>query len=182
MLGAGRASPSLYAADPRIDRLTPRGRQWMLTSVPPINDVTTDTHDPPRFVAVLPLRKGARTSSDYGGQAVAILQRAAWPDIVPIDTPVRRSQVHAAVRAVVAGRGWALVGDDEGAGRIEAIATTRWLRFKDDIVVRLRDLPGAGTRVDIRSKSRVGRSDLGTNARRIRTFVADLQRTLETQR
>ncbi len=152
------------------------------SAVPPINDVTTDTHDPPQFVAVLPLRKRARNPPDYGGEPVAILQRAAWPEIVPMETPVGRVQVHAAVRTVVAGSGWALIGDDERAGRIEATATTRWWRFKDDLVIRLRDLPGAGTRIDVRSKSRIGRNDLGANARRIRTFLADLRRTLGTQR
>jgi uncharacterized protein (DUF1499 family) len=67
------------------------------------------------------------------------------------------------------------VGDDAGAGRLEAVATTRWLRFKDDVVVRLRDRPDGGTRVDVRSKSRIGRSDLGTNARRIRAFLHALR-------
>ena len=72
--------------------------------------------------------------------------------------------------------GWRIVGDDAAAGRLEAIATTRWFRFKDDIVVRLRDRADGGTRVDVRSKSRIGRSDLGTNARRIRTYLTDLRR------
>jgi uncharacterized protein (DUF1499 family) len=78
--------------------------------------------------------------------------------------------------------GWRVVGDDVAAGRLEAIATTRWLRFKDDVVVRLRDRPEGGTRVDVRSKSRIGRSDLGTNARRIRTYLADLQTALAASR
>ena len=82
-----------------------------------------------------------------------------------------RAEVHAAARAAIARAGWQIVGDDAEAGRLEAVATTRWFRFKDDIVVRLRDRAEGGTRIDMRSKSRIGRSDLGTNARRKPDFV-----------
>lgn len=149
---------------------------WARTgrTVPPIHDITTDTQDPPQFVDVLPHRRGARNPPEYDGQAAAVLQRAAWPDLGPLDTAAARPQVHAAARDAMRRAGWQIVGDDQSAGRLEAIATTRWFRFKDDIVVRLRDRPGGGTRVDVRSKSRLGRSDLGTNARRIQAFLADL--------
>ena len=74
-----------------------------------------------------------------------------------------------------AGRmGWEIVAVDREAGRVEAIATTFWLRFKDDVVILVREHAG-GTRVDVRSKSRVGVGDLGTNARRIRRFLAALR-------
>ena len=59
-------------------------------------------------------------------------------------------------------------------GRLEATARTRWFGFRDDVVVRVRP-DGAGSRVDVRSVSRVGRSDLGTNARRIRGFMDALR-------
>jgi len=150
---------------------------WARTgrSVPPIHDITTDTVDPPQFVDVLPHRAGARNPPEYDGEAVAGQQRAAWPDLVPLTVPTPRTRVHAAVRTIMERSGWQVVGDDAAAGRLEAVATTRWFRFKDDVVVRLRDRQGGGTVVDMRSKSRIGRSDLGTNARRIRTFLADLQ-------
>jgi uncharacterized protein (DUF1499 family) len=148
-------------------------------TVPRIHDITTDTDDPPVFVAVLAHRQGAWNPADYDGPAVAAQQRAAWPDLGPLDLTAPRSRVHAAARAEIAHRGWRLVGDDAAAGRLEAIATTRWLRFKDDVVVRLRDRPDGGTRVDMRSKSRIGRSDLGTNARRIRTFLRALRARIE---
>lgn len=153
---------------------------WARTgrTVPPIHDITTDTQDPPQFVDVLPHRRGARNPPEYDGAAVAAQQRAAWPDLGPLDTAVDRRRVHTSARDVMQRAGWHIVGDDQAAGRLEAIATTRWFRFKDDIVVRLRDRPGGGTRVDVRSKSRIGRSDLGTNARRIRAFLADLQSVL----
>lgn len=147
-------------------------------TVPPIHDITTDTEDPPQFVDVLPLRRGARNPPEYDGPAVAAQQRAAWPDLGPLEVGVDRARVHAEARAAMARAGWAVVGDDPATGRLEAVATTRWFRFKDDIVVRLRDRPDGGTRVDMRSKSRLGRSDLGTNARRVRTFLDDLRHAL----
>jgi uncharacterized protein (DUF1499 family) len=73
--------------------------------------------------------------------------------------------------------GWDIVAVDETRGRLEAVATTRLLRFKDDIVVRMRS-EASGTRIDVRSKSRVGRSDLGANARRIRAFLDALRQSL----
>ena len=147
--------------------------------MPPIHDITTDTDDPPVFVDVLPHRRGAWNPAGYDGPGVAAQQRAAWPDLGPLDVPASRDRVHAAARAEIVHAGWDLVGDDEAAGRLEAIATTRWLRFKDDVVVRLRERPDGGTRVDVRSKSRIGRSDLGTNARRIRTFLRALRRRID---
>jgi uncharacterized protein (DUF1499 family) len=71
--------------------------------------------------------------------------------------------------------GWTIVGSDPAQGRLEATATTFWFRFTDDIVVRVRR-EGAGSRLDVRSKSRVGRGDLGANARRIRAFAVEMQR------
>jgi uncharacterized protein (DUF1499 family) len=155
---------------------------WARTgqTVPPIHDITTDTHDPPQFVDVLPLRAGAMNPPDYAGEPVAAQQRAAWPDLGPLDTEIPRSRVHAVAREAMRRAGWRIVGDDATAGRLEAVATTRWFRFKDDIVVRLRDRAEGGTRLDVRSKSRIGRSDLGTNARRIRAYLADVRAALAT--
>ena len=150
--------------------------------MPRIHDITTDTLDPPQFVDVLPFRRRALNPPDYGGEAVAAQQRAAWPDLAPLETPVDRRRVHVAAREAMVRAGWRVVGDDVAAGRLEAIATTRWLRFKDDVVVRLRDTPAGGTRVDVRSKSRIGRNDLGMNARRIRAFLADLHAALAASR
>jgi uncharacterized protein (DUF1499 family) len=66
---------------------------------------------------------------------------------------------------------WKIVDDNPAEGRIEATATTRWFGFKDDVVIRIVPSAGNGSRVDIRSVSRVGLSDVGTNTRRIRAFL-----------
>ena len=145
-------------------------------AVPPIHDITTDTQDPPAFVAVLPLRTGAPNPAVYGGDSVAALQRKGYPDLVPLRVAAPPATAYAHALAEARAMGWELVAADSAAGRIEATATTPWFGFKDDIVVRLRP-DGAGTRVDARSVSRVGGSDVGTNAARIRSYLARLART-----
>jgi uncharacterized protein (DUF1499 family) len=141
--------------------------------VPPIHDVTTDLDDPPRFVAVLPRRQGAPNPAEPGGPAVAARQRAGYPDLAPARLPAPPDRVLARAVAVARGLGWEIVATAPAEGRLEATARTRWLGFRDDVVVRVRP-DGAGSRVDVRSVSRVGRSDLGANARRIREFLAAL--------
>lgn len=133
-----------------------------------LNDITTDLTDPPRFV----LQRGGPAHFDPAKTAA---HRDAYPGLaggavlaMPRDEAFRR-----AVEACEAA-GWHIVARDLGAGQIEAVATTRLLRFKDDIAVRLRSAGDARTQVDMRSRSRVGRSDLGTNARRIRRFLSQL--------
>jgi uncharacterized protein (DUF1499 family) len=139
--------------------------------VPPIHDITTDTADPPAFVAVLPLRAGAPNGSDYGGDSVAAQQRGAYPDIVPLRVAAPPAAAFARADAAARAMGWAVVASDAAAGRIEATATTRWFGFKDDVVVRVRP-DGAGSRVDVRSMSRLGKSDVGANAARVRAYLA----------
>ena len=141
---------------------------------PPIHDITTDTNDPPLFVDVLPLRAGARNSADYGGNRVADLQHAAYPDIAPVDLPIALAVAFARALAAARAMGWAIVATDTSTGRIEATATTRVFRFRDDVVIRIRPRDG-GSRLDIRSVSRIGGSDLGKNASRIREFIARLR-------
>ena len=150
----------------------PARQQAIARSLPPIHDITTDTDAPPAFVAVLPLRADAPNSAEYD-PGVAQQQRDAYPDLTPIlldDPPARAFE-----RALEAARGmgWELVGDDAAAGRIEATDTTFWYGFKDDVVVRVRPA-GGGSRVDVRSVSRVGRGDVGANARRIRAYRSRL--------
>jgi uncharacterized protein (DUF1499 family) len=142
--------------------------------VPPIHDVTTDPEDPPAFVAVLARRSGARNPIQYGGPAVAAQQRKAFPDLVPLDLAASPERAFPAIEAAARGLGWEIVEAVPAEGRLEATATTTWFGFKDDVVVRVRPRDG-GSRVDVRSLSRVGVSDLGVNAARVRAFLDRLR-------
>jgi hypothetical protein len=68
-------------------------------------------------------------------------------------------------------RGWRLIAADDEEGIILAEASTLALRFVDDVSIRVRLDEDAQTRVDVRSASRVGRNDFGTNARRVARFL-----------
>jgi uncharacterized protein (DUF1499 family) len=137
---------------------------------PPIHDITTDTQNPPEYVAVLPLRANAPNTTVYGGDKIASQQREAYPDLEPVMLKVPPAQAFERALAAVREMGWDLVGADATAGRIEATDTTFWFGFKDDVVIRVRPADG-GSRVDVRSLSRVGVGDAGTNAKRIRAFL-----------
>lgn len=145
---------------------------------PAIHDISTDTDNPPAFVAVVPLRAvDAQNPPEYSGPETAAAQKQAFPDLEPLLVTQPANVVFAAARDLVAEKGWTLVDASEVEGRIEATAETGWVRFKDDVVIRIQ--PGRDqTRVDVRSKSRVGRGDMGANARRVRDFLATLQARL----
>lgn len=141
---------------------------------PRINDVSTDTANPPPMVVILQMRGDAVTPPAYPGKTVADQQHAAYPDLAPIVLNVPPAEAFKKVDAVATAMGWDVVARAPTDGRIEAVDTSKWFGFHDDIVVRIRP-EGAGSRVDIRSKSRVGRADLGANAQRIRAFTAKLK-------
>jgi len=141
-------------------------------SLPRIHDITTDFAEPPEFSAVIPLRPEDSNPLEYGGPNVAASQAAAYPDIQPILSRFKPDRAYELARSLAHAYGWKIVREDRGAGEIEAVDTTFWFGFKDDISIRIRPHPG-GSRVDIRSVSRVGVSDVGTNARRIRRFMRD---------
>jgi uncharacterized protein (DUF1499 family) len=149
--------------------------QRLAASAPPIHDITTDTANPPVFDAVVPLRAGARNPLDYS-QEVARQQREHYPDITPLILELPAAHVFEQALQAARDSGWEIVAANADAGRIEATATTRFFGFKDDVVVRLTAL-GERTVVDVRSVSRLGRGDLGTNARRIRDYLARLSRS-----
>ncbi len=142
-------------------------------NVPPIHDISTDTETPPAFVAVLPRRANASNSAEYAGDSIASLQRAAFPDVQPILLSEPVNSAFSRALAAAKGMGWEIVAADSTDGRIEATATTTWFGFKDDVVIRVRPDEN-GSRVDVRSVSRVGRSDVGANAARIRVYTAKL--------
>lgn len=148
---------------------------WTARHVPMIHDLSTDTQDPPVFVALLETRKKAPNGAEYGGPEVAGKQAAAYPDIKPVDLDVAPAAAFDRALATARRLGWEIAAADASAGRIEATDTTPWFGFKDDVVIRISAAGGGGSRIDVRSASRVGKSDIGKNASRIRAFVRALQ-------
>jgi uncharacterized protein (DUF1499 family) len=141
--------------------------------LPRINDITTDPADPPEFVAILRLEDNAGRDMAYPGESFAAQQRAGYPDLAPIQLPRPPGQVFQDARRVAGELGWTIVAQDPMAGRIEATDTSGVFHFVDDVVIRIRPVPG-GSVVDLRSKSRDGQGDLGANAARIREFAKAL--------
>ena len=150
-------------------------------TTPPINDITTDLANPPRFVAAVRLRERAhatvppqyrREVPGPGGKMIDVpaLQEKYYPYIKPLFMAVAPAQALAKAERVAMGLGWRIDAYVPADGRLEATAHTFFFDFKDDIVVRVRP-HGTGSRIDVRSESRVGVGDLGTNAARIRLFL-----------
>jgi len=139
-------------------------------AVPPIHDITTDTANPPPFVAIAPLRAESKNGVDYNAAENAEAQQKAYADIQPLVTDVPPADMFKRAEATARAMGWEIVAAEAGEGRIEATDTTMWFGFKDDVVIRI-VAEGSGSRLDIRSMSRVGKSDLGKNAERIRAFL-----------
>ena len=157
----------------------PYRQQQIAAGVPPIHDISTNTEDPPAFLAVAPLRPAGANPLTYDGEETARLQREAYPDLMTMTYARSPDEVFEAALEVAGEMDWELVDANREDGRIEATATTRWFGFKDDVVVRLLPGPAAdSTLVDVRSKSRVGRSDIGVNAARIRAFREALNERL----
>ncbi|MFM9865552.1 MAG: DUF1499 domain-containing protein [Micropepsaceae bacterium] len=141
--------------------------------LPFIHDITTDTANPPAFVAIAPLRAAAPNGVDYKTDPTK--QQSGYPDIQPLVTPdVAPADLFTRAEATAKAMGWEIVAAEAAEGRIEATDTTQWWGFKDDIIIRI-SAEGTGSRLDIRSMSRVGGSDLGKNAERIRAFLAKLK-------
>ena len=146
-------------------------------SVPPIHDISTDLINPPKFEAIAPLRADAPNPVEYAGEATAKQQRGAYPDLKTLSYAQSQSELVKATEQAVNNLGWELVNSDADKGIIEATDSTMWFGFKDDVVVRVTD-NGNEHLLDIRSKSRVGGSDLGKNAERIHNFINELDGVL----
>lgn len=138
------------------------------SGAPPIHDISTDLVNPPEFVEIVALREadGAQNPPEYLDDGSAELQKAAFPELVTItvDRPAR--DVFPRALRAANDMGWEVVAASIAEGRIEAIATTSFVGFKDDVVIRITDL-GDSSAIDIRSKSRIGKGDMGKNAERI---------------
>jgi uncharacterized protein (DUF1499 family) len=125
----------------------PLGLQRRAYAVPLINEVTTEA------------------------DKASPLQVKAYPDIQPIIVEAPPGGAFASAKAVAQEMGWEVVGEDQKAGTIAAVATTFWFGFKDDVEIRVTPL-GKNSRIDLRSKSRVGKGDAGANAKRVRAYLA----------
>ena len=155
-------------------------------SVPAIHDTTTNLDDVPQFSRLTVRADNLENIPDMDRPDLAALppeerwkavHRQAYGDIRPVTLQVTPAQAIERAEALARQRGWEIARSDPAAGVLEATDTTRFFRFKDDVVVRARPAPdGRGTVVDIRSISRVGVSDVGVNAARVRSFLADLSR------
>lgn len=145
--------------------------------VPPINDVSTDVVMPPKFVAVAALRADSPNSVEYAGIETAALQLKAYPELKTLRYKNNTNTVFVTILDVIEQLDWQLVHADANIGIVEATDTSAWFGFEDDVVIRIKSKP-AGTFVDIRSKSRVGKSDFGSNAARIKQFIALLEQKL----
>lgn len=146
-------------------------------SVPPIHDITTDLENPPEFVAMIRLRENSPNPPEYAGDDTAEAQREAYPYIQPLMLNSDVQDVMDNAVMVLIDRKWDIVAINRNDGRIEATEKLAWFGFKDDVVLRFTE-SDEGTRVDMRSKSRIGRSDVGVNAKRIDRFLRDLEKRI----
>lgn len=138
----------------------------------PINDVSTDVEAPPAL--------DGRDGTPGGGPAMTEERRAksrlAYPQLLGgLVLPLAPKEALAvAEKAARRQSGWSIRRVDAAQGLLTAVAVTPLLRFRDDITIRVRSAAN-GSRVDVRSRSRLGRDDLGANAARIRRFFRVLQ-------
>ena len=146
--------------------------------VPPIHDITTDTDNPPLFVRLAHARKKTDHPTAYDGPEVAAMQKKGYPDLGPILVKAPMAKVFDESKVILVSMGMNVVDAEPIQGRIEATDTSLLFGFEDDLVVRLVQQADGTVRVDVRSKSRVGRSDFGINAHRIRAFIQSLQKHL----
>lgn len=135
----------------------------------PIHDISTDTANPPVFEVLDETRDGASNTLDYGGPELAEMQAKAYPDIAPLETDLDAGAAYERALTVARDMGWEIVAEDADRRRFEATARTSVFYFADDVVVVVTPQDN-GSRVDMRGVSRVGRSDQGVNAARIRDF------------
>lgn len=156
-------------------------------TLPAIHDITTDPIDPPRFEALARLRNGdGANSAVYAGLYSAEQQRLAYPDIEPVSVDVPVQQAYEMSLRLVNRHKWLVIDErapqpPQRIGRIEAVARTPVMGFREDIAIRI--LPdGDGSRVDLRSSSRYFEHDLGSNAARITKFSEELNDAVDNAR
>ncbi|WP_350431932.1 DUF1499 domain-containing protein [Shewanella sp. H8] len=157
LLGMGILSPSIIAmvGNP--------------VKYPPIHDITTNIQSPPQFEFLTDSRIGAKNTLVYGGEDIAAQQRQAFPNIQPITSDLSVEAAYQKALTVAKTMGWTIVHQDPKALRFESTATTPFFNFADDVVVVVSTLE-RGSRINLRSVSRIGKGDAGVNAKRIQEF------------
>ncbi|RUR29504.1 DUF1499 domain-containing protein [Vreelandella andesensis] len=174
-MGAGVVAIFVIAATAAL--LYMPWQQWQRAQqAPTIHDITTDTQHPPEFVALRDAREASPNAVDYPGEQTARQQKNAYPNMQALQVSAPIATVLAAAQAEVEASGWQIAAITDNT--IEATATTRWFGFEDDVIIRLTEQQN-GVQVDMRSASRLGASDIGTNALRIETFLDKLGKRLE---
>lgn len=155
--------------------------------LPPIHDITTDAIDPPRFEALARLRVGDGVNpAAYAGLYSAEQQRAAYPDVEPIQLDLPPERAYQLALQLANRRKWLVIDErppqpPQHVGRIEAVARTPIMGFREDVAIRISP-DGDGSRVDMRSSSRYFEHDLGSNAARITKFADDLNEAADNAR
>lgn len=134
-----------------------------------MHDISTDTTNPPVFTAGVTERGAKSNSLEYNTEKSA-LQAKGYPDIKSINSTLDSAAAFARATETAEKMGWEIYRSDAANGMIEGVATTKWFSFKDDIAIRI-TANGTGSIIDVRSISRVGKGDTGTNAKRVREFI-----------
>ena len=162
--------PSFIGVAASVFVLAWMGMQFLTAqSVPPIHNISTDRDDPPAFDAVVALRGPGSNALGYDAEDAAA-QLDGYPDLAGLRTSMAPAASLERAAELAREIGWEVANEDAAQGIVEATDTTFWFGFKDDVVIRVRP-DGNGSRIDLRSVSRVGQSDLGANARRIALFL-----------
>lgn len=159
LIGLGLIAPMIH------------GKVQPAQRAPAIHDITTNTVNPPEFVILDDTRQGAKNSLVYAGGKVAAIQKKAYPYIKPIQTSLSAADAYRKALGIAKDKGWKIVAQEQEALRFEATAQTAFFGFMDDVVVVVTTISSEESRVDIRSVSRIGRSDRGVNAARIVEFT-----------
>jgi uncharacterized protein (DUF1499 family) len=148
--------------------------------LPAIHDITTDPIDPPRFEALARLRAGdGANTAVYAGLYSAEQQRSAYPDIETVELEVPVQRAYELTLQIVTKRKWLVIDErppqpPRRIGRIEAVARTPIMGFREDVSIRFTADGDEASRVDIRSSSRYFESDLGSNAARVSKLIDDI--------
>ncbi len=147
-------------------------------SAPLIHDITTDFDNPPVFQHASGLRTSEENSTDYDRESLVTIQKNAYPEIAAITTALMPEEAFNRAINIAERRGWEIVAKDDDSLVIEAIEKTSFFGFTDDVVIRV-SKTSEGSRVDLRSSSRVGQGDFGANAKRIIAFQKDFLNTIQ---